>query len=232
MQLTAIPKHTPHSWADIERLPIQDNQEPLLPVPNGDKLKQQAIYHDHGVPHAIDVCVARQGVISKLQAAAALLPEELGLVVLDAWRSREVQQALQDQVGAEVRATYPHLSPEAQQALLLQFVAPVGPHFVSPHLTGGSVDVTLFERATGRLLDMGSAFDEPSERSHTVHYENQPTHPAHHNRRLLYCIMTAVGFSNLPTEWWHFDHGNPLWAYYTQQECAIYGASHWPNNRP
>ena len=227
MHLTAIPVDTHHEWVDVERIIIQENHEPLLPIPHSANLQQQPIYFAENVPHAINICVSRAGVVERLKQAAALLPEHLGLMVLDAWRSRDVQQALRDQVGDIVRARYPELSAEAQQAMLLQFVAPVGPHFISPHLTGGSVDLTLFERATGRLLDMGSAFDEPSERSHTVYFENQPKHPAHERRRLLYQVMTAVGFTNLPTEWWHFDYGNPLWAHYSHQSHAIYGATHW-----
>ena len=114
-----------------------------------------------------------------------------------------------------------------QQEILSDFVAPVGPNFISPHLTGGSVDITLFDVATGEWLDMGADFDEPTERSYTHFYEDQPEHMACTNRRLLYSVMTAAGFSNLPTEWWHFDYGNPLWAHYNQQNHAIYGAAHW-----
>lgn len=227
MYYPPIPQYTHHDWHDIEQINIVDNQEPLMPIPQQDNLQAQPIYHAEHVPHAIAVCVARQGVINRLQQAAQTLPEHLGLVVLDAWRSRKVQQALQEQIGALIRQTHPHLSAAEQQTLLLQFVAPVSPHFISPHLTGGSVDVSLFDRFTGRLLDMGSAFDEPTERSHTVFYENQPDHPAHALRRLLYHTMSAAGFSNLPTEWWHFDYGNPLWAHYSQQTHAIYGEANW-----
>ena len=125
----------------------------------------------------------------------------------------------------------PHLLQAiVDEKMLMQFVAPVGPIYVSPHLTGGSVDITLYDLNTGATLDMGSDFDEPSERSHTDYYENKPSHPAHERRRLLHHVMTEVGFSNLPTEWWHFDFGNPLWAHYTGQGHALYGASHWQDS--
>ena len=223
--------HVPHhEWSDVERIAIHDNQEALIAVPTSRNLKQRPMYFEQNVPHAINVCAARTSVAEKLQLAADLLPAGLGIVVLDAWRSRDVQQALQDQVGDIIKATYPDLSSEEQQKMLLQFVAPVGPNFVSPHLTGGSVDITLYDLNTGAMLDMGSDFDEPSERSHTAYYENTPSHPAHERRRLLHHVMTEVGFSNLPTEWWHFDFGNPLWAHYTGQDHALYGASHWQDS--
>ena len=228
--MKTIPHIPHHEWSDVERIAIHDNQEALIAVPTSRNLKQRPMYFEQNVPHAINVCAARTSVVEKLQLAADLLPEGLGIVVLDAWRSRDVQQALQDQVGDIIKATYPDLSPEEQQKMLLQFVAPVGPNFVSPHLTGGSVDITLYDLNTGAMLDMGSDFDEPSERSHTAYYENTPSHPAHERRRLLHHVMTEVGFSNLPTEWWHFDFGNPLWAHYTGQDHALYGASHWQDS--
>ena len=33
--------------------------------------------------------------------------------------------------------------------------------------------------------------------------------------------MLQAGFTNLPTEWWHFDYGNKFWAFYTGND-AIY----------
>ena len=41
------------------------------------------------------------------------------------------------------------------------------------------------------------------------------------NRRLLYNVMTAAGFTNLPSEWWHFDYGDGMWAQ-LKNENAIY----------
>lgn len=227
MSLTPIPRKVEHSWEILRTLAIIDSHEPLQPIPHTNNLKSFPIYFDHKVPHAIDICVARRSVVQKLQQAADLLPDHLGIVVLDAWRSRAVQQGVRDEIDDVIKVKYPHLGYAEQQQLLAQFVAPVRPDFVSPHLTGGSVDITLFELASGNWLDMGADFDEPTERSYTHFYEDQPEHPAHHNRRLLYAIMTQVGFSNLPTEWWHFDYGNPLWAHYHQQDHAIYGAAHW-----
>ena len=227
MLLHPIPLTNQHSWKNIENISIIESNEPLLAIPNNDNLKQFPIYFDCNIPHAINTCVARHSVVQKLQQAADLLPDHLGILVLDAWRSSAVQQAVQDEVGNAIKIKYPTLSTIEKQRILSQFVAPVRSDFISPHLTGGSVDITLFERETGNWLDMGAEFDEPTERSYTHFYEDQPLHPAYQNRRLLYSVMNHVGFSNLPTEWWHFDYGNPLWAHYNQQKHAIYGAAHW-----
>lgn len=227
MLLSSIPTPIEHDWKHIENISIFESNELLLAVPNTQNLKQFPIYFDSNINHAINICVARQSVIQKLQQAADLLPNHLGVLVLDAWRSSAVQKALQEKIGDNIKTIYPHLSVDEQQQLLSDFVAPVQADFISPHLTGGSVDITLFNRETNEWLDMGAGFDEPTERSYTHFYEDQPTHPACQNRRLLYSVMSLVGFSNLPTEWWHFDYGNSLWAYYKQRSHAIYGAAHW-----
>ena len=227
MPISPIPKLAQYDWDKLKDIAIVESDEPLKTIPNNKNLKQFPIYSDYNVPYAMDVCVARHSVIQKLQQAADLLPDHLGIVVLDAWRSRTVQQGVRDQIAETIKIKYPNLNLAEQQHLLSQFAAPVSPDFVSPHLTGGSVDITLFEIETGDWLDMGADFDEPTERSYTHFYEAYPEYPACNNRRLLYSVMTQVGFTNLPTEWWHFDYGNPLWAHYNQQSHALYGAAHW-----
>lgn len=224
---TPIPKLPHLDWDSLDATPLTHINEPLCVIPTSKKLTAFPFYFANDVKHAINICVARQTVVQKLQQAADLLPVDIGIVVLDAWRSRDVQQALQEDIGKVVKQTYPELNAQEQQALLAQFVAPADDNFISPHLTGGSVDITLFDIKSGEWLDMGANFDEPTQRSYTHFYEDQPESAACSNRRLLYGVMTAVGFSNLPSEWWHFDYGNALWAHYTQQEQAIYGAIQW-----
>jgi D-alanyl-D-alanine dipeptidase len=46
-----------------------------------------------------------------------------------------------------------------------------------------------------------------------------------YNRRLLHNTMTDAGFVNLPSEWWHFDYGDQLWAWANKKDHAIYGAA-------
>lgn len=227
MLLSTIPMRPQHHWEHIEKIHINESNERLVSIPNTEKLRQFPIYYAHNTPHAINICVARESVVHKLQLAVGLLPKHLGILVLDGWRSRAVQKAVQEEVCAIIKAKYPQLNDIEQRQLLADFVAPVGPNFISPHLTGGSVDITLFNVETNEWLDMGADFDEPTERSYTHSYESQPEHPACQNRRLLYKVMTEVGFSNLPTEWWHYDYGNPLWAHYHSQSNAFYGEANW-----
>lgn len=71
----------------------------------------------------------------------------------------------------------------------------------SRHNQGVAVDLTVVELATGRELDMGTPFDEFSERAHTA----KATGTVAANRRLLVEAMAAEGFVNYVSEWWHFS---------------------------
>lgn len=73
----------------------------------------------------------------------------------------------------------------------------------SRHNVGVAVDVTLVERATGRELAMGTAYDTFTEAAHTAN----ATGLAAQNRQRLVQAMARAGFVNYPREWWHFSYG-------------------------
>ncbi|MCF8211786.1 MAG: M15 family metallopeptidase [Rhodoferax sp.] len=117
------------------------------------------------------------------------------LLVLDAMRPQRVQQMLWD----VLQATH-----------LRQYLA--DPANGSIHSFGMAVDVTL-QDSEGQEVDMGSGFDEMSERSHPefeaqLLSQGQLTrqHVAH--RQLLRGAMLHAGFMGIPHEWWHFDYGD------------------------
>lgn len=222
MILNAIPLMPEYDWQDLQSIKVIDCAEDLHIISNSQKIKTYPIYFHQKVSNSIDFCAARSSLIKKLHQAAHLLPQHLGIIVLDAWRPKAVQLELQRQVGDIIALQYPQLSLKERNELLLKFVAPADSNFISPHSTGGSIDVTLFDIETGNWINMGSGFDEPSERSYTSFYENHPNHPACNYRRLLFWAMINSGFSNLPSEWWHFDYGNQLWAHYSNQKSAFY----------
>ena len=72
----------------------------------------------------------------------------------------------------------------------------------SGHSRGSTVDLTLLDEATGKLLDMGGPFDFFGELSHPDYAG--VTAQQHENRMLLQSAMLKRGFKPLSTEWWHF----------------------------
>lgn len=230
--LPPIPERSEPDWAAVERRPIVECDEPLVPVSLAPApLRAYPVYARLGIPGAVHECYVREGVYRRLLAVARALPEGLSLLVLDGWRPWRVQQYLFDTLQETIRARHPELDAETLAARTREFVAlpSQSPEAPSPHLTGGAVDVTLCD-ADGLPLEMGTLFDEAVPASHSAALErlDAPDDTERHardHRRLLYHAMAAEGFTNLPSEWWHFDLGDPLWAHYGDHPAARYGAT-------
>ncbi len=102
----------------------------------------------------------------------------------------------------------------------------------SPHLTGGSVDLTICDEGRNPIW-MGTTFDDFTELAHTRYFEDKLARGEHltaeetvalNNRRMLYWTMKATGFTNYSCEWWHYDYGNQFWGV-VEGKPAIYGLS-------
>ena len=72
----------------------------------------------------------------------------------------------------------------------------------SGHSRGSTVDLTLFDMATEREVDMGGTFDYFGQLSHTDYTEI--TEEQYAMRMLLREVMVKHGFRPLEEEWWHF----------------------------
>jgi len=100
---------------------------------------------------------------------------------------------------------------------------------IPPHSTGAAIDLTLRFKETNHLLEMGSIFDDITEKSHSIYFESNADPKsftdveARKNRRLLYHLMSSEGFAPHPKEWWHFSYGDQMWAVITKQPEALYG---------
>ena len=74
----------------------------------------------------------------------------------------------------------------------------------SRHNCGAAADVTVYDRATGKPVDMVSTYDETSDRA----WANYPggTSLERWHRALLRHALEAEGFTVYHAEWWHFDY--------------------------
>jgi D-alanyl-D-alanine dipeptidase len=123
-----------------------------------------------------------------LRVHRALAAQGLGLCVFDAYRPWSVTKVFFDAVPPSLH----------------HFVA--DPAKGSRHNRGCAVDVTLYELATGRQVEMPSGFDEFTARA----YPDYPggTSRQRHHREVLRRAMAAEGFAVYEHEWWHFDHAD------------------------
>ena len=117
------------------------------------------------------------------------------LLVLDALRPQRVQQQLWDAL---------------QGTELLGYIAE--PSRGSIHSFGMALDITIVG-PDGQELDMGTGFDDLSERSHpalelVLLEKGEITEAQVAHRRLLRDAMFQAGFFGINSEWWHFDCGD------------------------
>lgn len=226
------------SWARVRDIPIDCThplfEEPLVEISTSSRLNvYSAYYHDH-IHGALKRAYTRASILQKLQELLLLLPENIGIIVLDAWRPIAVQEALRHNFRESLVVDYPELNAQEIEDILNQFVAKPSTDILapSPHLTGGSIDLTLFDTQTRCELDMGTSFDAMDEASWSHYFEARSdsleARTIRDHRRMLIHGMASVGFSNLPSEWWHFDYGNQLWANESKQH-AFYGMTE-PSN--
>jgi D-alanyl-D-alanine dipeptidase len=117
---------------------------------------------------------------------ASLKPLGYGLVVFDGYRPWSVTKLFWDVTPADKK----------------QFVA--DPAKGSRHNRGCAVDLSLYDLATGKEIEMTGNYDEMTERSYPNYTGG--TEQQRKMRDLLRSKMEAQGFTVYEYEWWHFDY--------------------------
>jgi D-alanyl-D-alanine dipeptidase len=120
-----------------------------------------------------------------VRARRELASKGYGLLVFDGYRPWSVTKFFWDNVRPDQRA----------------FVA--DPKKGSKHNRGCAVDLSLYDLAMGREVEMPSAYDETSERASPDYAGGTPEQRA--RRDLLRAAMEKEGFTVEPNEWWHFN---------------------------
>jgi D-alanyl-D-alanine dipeptidase len=92
---------------------------------------------------------------------------------------------------------------------------------VAGHTTGGTVDLTLYDKERETTLDMGSLMYELSS-DKISWYARALTFEQKKNRKLLFNLMVSEGFAPTMSKWWQFSYGDRQWAVYYNKPYAIY----------
>ena len=200
-------------------------------------------YWIQGIAGSLQDCYVRESLIPMLHKAESLLPDGIIFKIYDGYRPIAVQQRLWNFYRRDVinKNKGKNLTDGEIDKLTSFFVSRPSYDESSPslHNTGGAIDLTLVNVITNNELNMGTKFDDFSNRAWTNHFE--PSYSEYEqnelvmmNRRLLYNVMTAVGFTNLPSEWWHYDYGDKFWAYFNEKEPIYRGIldANLPNKYP
>jgi D-alanyl-D-alanine dipeptidase len=192
--------------------------------------REDSPYPTSDINGSLITCFVRRSVAKALRKAQRLLPDNLYLVVFDAYRTLRTQKALYDQYYQKLKELNPEWSEESLALGTQNYVAlpSNNPACPSPHNTGGAVDVALYElpdgfhfngsnpeivQTRGKLLNFGTPFDYGKEESALSYFERigeeraltPNEEEARNNRRILYWLMTKFGFMPIESEWWHFN---------------------------
>ncbi len=131
------------------------------------------------------VFLQRPAAEAVVAAHRALAEHGYGLLLFDGYRPWRVTKLFWEVTPREKR----------------DFVA--NPARGSKHNRGCAVDLTLFERKTGREVAMPSAYDDFTEKAAPDYAGGTAEQRA--ARDLLRRTMERFGFSVEPNEWWHYN---------------------------
>ena len=143
-------------------------------------------------------CYLQKESALKLSAAQKYLKEinsDYSLIVFDGARPKFVQQIMWDQVKLPFEKK-------------IQFLS--NPVSGSVHNYGSAVDLSIIDLKKNKELDMGTSFDFIGELAYPILEkkflkEKKINIQQVENRTLLRKVMIHAGFTNLETEWWHFN---------------------------
>lgn len=197
--------------------------EELVEVTNEYGIVVEMQYPLRKMKNATSKCLIRKQVLDRLLQAKKYLPKGITFKIWDAYRPMNLQQEIYDKYKYIIIKTFnlENKSTEQQQSVIANYVSlPTYREDLIPlHTTGGSIDLTLVYEDTKQELDMGVEFDEFSTLTNTSAFEEKGMDKKiRNNRRILYWSMIKAGFTNLPSEVWHYDYGNRAWAFYNQKK--------------
>lgn len=204
------------------------------------RIKIRPMYYETGFSSSPNI-FGRRAVVNGIIKALEFIPQEYGLLVWDVYRPRHVQAKLFDWMRKEIQKNYPHLTEEQNLEEAKKYMsAPSRPgdSYCPPHLSGGAIDLTLFSIEDDTALEMGTVFDDCTEKAHSNYYDlklnlSSQESEIKSRRLLLRSSMENSGFVSYQYEWWHFDIGDIFWSRKTgfpEVFGPLFNDNEWPEN--
>lgn len=197
-------------------------------------------------PYGCKIEGSVSGVFLRSSAAALCvkadrLVQDLGLRLLfvDGFRSPETQRGLWNFYQSDIKRRKPELKGEDLHKETMIYVSygevsEDDPNSWFVHVTGGSIDVLLYDPARREILNCGVEFDDSTPAVFTDHLERLlqsgaigEDDEALRNRRIIYNAMTQAGFTNYPYEYFHYDFGTILHSVMRRSADAKSGVKAW-----
>ena len=221
------------------QIPIVDNNEKLISIPNDVDFIEPHPYLALGAPYKSRrrIWSLRKGVVSRLVRANNYLQtihKNYSLILYDSWRPIEVQSymfylAYKSECkrrGLELQSNDMNSYPEIIKEVKRFWAYPsFDDKFPPPHSTGGAIDLTIKD-SSGKLIEMGCEIDNMHSSASPDFYKDRKSKESKiwdERRNLLKQVMLKFDFVQHPNEWWHFSYGDQLWAWTNENKKAIYG---------
>lgn len=178
-------------------------------------------YESYIKEHADFKLLVRESVLERLQDAQAKLPKDWHIVVRAGYRPLEVQTAMFDDYVDKLGAENPNWNMDQCISHAEQYIS--NPYRITacPHVTGGAVDIEIYDSENGVTVDMGGNICELGVKSHCLN--DKLNKEQRQNQETLFETMLDAGFAPFSTEWWHFSYGDHNWARFYEKGCALYG---------
>src|SRR5262245_22136551 len=119
------------------------------------RIKVRPMYFERGMspfPHLF----GRRAVAEGLFKALDMLPSEYGFLIWDVYRPRAVQEKLFNWMREMVRKNFHQLSDAENYEEAKKYASPpskIGDAHCPPHLSGGAIDLTLYDVVHGKELE-------------------------------------------------------------------------------
>lgn len=205
-------------------IPIKENHEPMIDLKTE---KTICFGPSPEVPNNDNYTKMRKTVYEKLRQAQALLPKGLHFCLYEGFRSLSLQKMLFDNRFSKVKKRHPEWAESQIFTETTKLVSPIinqdGSKNIPPHSTGAAIDVYLVSDH-GEPIDMGihpKDWMEDHDGSLSLTNSTHISAAAKANRKIMYEVLSEVGFVNYPTEYWHWSYGDRYWAY-AKHTHAIY----------
>ena len=149
------------------------------------------------------------------------LPRGLRLLVIEGYRPHALQERYFASSMTRIARANPDWPTERVHTEAATYVSPPS---VAPHVAGGAVDLTVCA-VDGAELPMGTEVNATPPECDTACFTASGLIDARSraNRQTLIDAMTATGFVNYPSEWWHWSYGDRYWTFVTGPTHARYG---------
>lgn len=202
----------------MSNITLRDNGEPLVAIRK--MLPRARVWLGADRQRLEPTGFLREGILRRLAEAQRSLPRGMSFAFRDAWRPAYVQAALYYEYLAKAERMFPDAPrPEMLRRLGIMVAPWFGPD-ASGHMTGAAMDIRLMD-AAGRRLPMNDR-----RLGYEANAQPQPLGLRPHlaaNRALMQTSLEAVGLSNHPKEYRHWNWGDWHWAERTGAKVAVYG---------